>query len=105
MRADICAAVTLDTVLRLPYRDVNGDSTFLVCGGTGGSCTVNISGKCGYRQSISFLSVYFGLDIVYEINNILSSAFCVSHEQAFVFCGLPALRNFNFVNLLSARHR
>src|SRR5699024_6786923 len=62
MRADICTTVTLDTVFRLPYRDIYCDTTFLVCGGTGRSCSVYEVLECGYRQRVSFLRSNFGLD-------------------------------------------
>src|SRR5699024_7370574 len=53
MRADISTAVTLDTVFRIPYRDIYCDTTFLVCGRSGGSGAVHIILECGYGQRVS----------------------------------------------------
>ncbi len=101
MRADICTTVTLDTVFRLPYRDIYCDTTFLVCGGTGRSCSVYEILECGYRQRVSFLRSNFGLDVVYEFNNFLGALVCMCGLKSFVCCVLPAFRNFYFFYLLS----
>ena len=102
MRADIGTEVTLDTVVRIPNRYVNCDTTFLVCSGTGRSCTVNIILECGYREVVTFLSVYSSLDVVNEVDNILAALCSVNHVKTFVFTVLPALRNFHFYKSLSA---
>ena len=70
MRADIRTEVTLDTIVRIPYRYVYGDAALLKCGGTGRSRTVNIILECGYREVVTFLSVYSSLDVVNEINKL-----------------------------------
>ena len=95
----ICTAVTLDTVFRIPYRYINSDTTFFICRCSGWSCSVYILCKCRYRQAVSFLSGYFCLNVVNEINSILSSACCMSHGQSFVSCIFPAFRNSYFYNL------
>ena len=101
MRADISTSVTLDTVLRIPYRDIYSDTTFLVCSSTGWCSTVNIIFKCRYRQCITFLSINLSLDVVNEINNFLTSFCSVSHMKTLVCSIFPALWNLNLNNLLS----
>ena len=67
MRTYIGTEVTLDTLGRIPGRNVNRNTSLLVSGGSGRSGTVHIILECGYRQSITFLCAYLGLDIVNEI--------------------------------------
>ena len=100
MRAHIGTTVTLNTVLRIPYRNIHCDAALLVCGSTGRSCAVHIVFKCRYRQGIAFLCGYFGLNVIDKINCVFSSALCMGHNQAFVRRVLPAVRNLNFNNLL-----
>ena len=102
MRAHIRTEVTLDTVVRIPNRYVYCDTTFLVCSRTGRSCTVNVILECGYREVVTFLSVYSSLNVVNEVDNILAALCSVNHVKAFVFTVLPALRNFHFYKSLSA---
>ncbi len=73
MRADICTAVTLDTFVRIPYRDINCDTTLLICCTSGWCRTVCIVSKCRYWQSISFLSINLRLDVLNECYNIVFS--------------------------------
>ena len=99
MRANIGTEVTLDTVVRIPYRNIYCDTTLLVCRGTGRSGTVYIILECGYRQVVTFLSVYRSLDVVDEIYNVLSSARLQRESiQSLVLAVLPALRNLNLYN-------
>ena len=101
MRADICTAVTLDTFARIPYRDINCDTTLLICRCTGWCRTVYIIIKCRYRQGISFLRIYFRLNILCKCNCIGSSAFFdMRCSKSFISSIFPALRNFYFYNLL-----
>ena len=102
MRADIGTEVTLDTVVWIPNRYVNCDTTFLVCSGTGRSCTVNVILECGYREIVTFLSIYSSLNVVNEVDNILAALCSVNHVKTFVFTVLPALRNLNLYESLSA---
>ena len=103
MRTYICTAVTLDTVLRFPYRDIHCDTTFLVCRRSGRCRAVYIVVKCRYRKSISFLSIYLSLDILNEIDNVFSSVLVyLRSRKSFVSSVLPALRNSYFYDLLSA---
>ena len=99
VRADEGTSVTLDTVFRIPYRYVYGDTTFLVCGCAGRSCSVYVVCKCGYRQVVSFLGSYFCLDGIYEFNSVSAAALCMSCGQTFIFCIFPAFRNCNFFDL------
>ena len=99
MRTNVCTPVTLDTVLRFPYRDVYRDTTSLVCGRSGRSGTIYIILESRYRKCISFLCVYLRLDILNEIYNVCSAALNFRCEQAFVLAGLPGFRNFYFVYL------
>ena len=101
MRADIRTEVTLDTVIRIPYRYVNCDTTFLVSCRTGRSCTIYIIGKCRYRQIVAFLSINSSLNGIYKLNNVSSSLCCVSHIKTLVNAALPAFRNLNLYNVLS----
>src|SRR5699024_8159659 len=102
MGAYIRAAVTLDTVLRIPNRDVYRDTALLISGGTGRRRAVHVIRESGYRQRISFLCVYFRLNVVYEINNIFSISGSNLYIQSFVSCVLPAFRNLNLNYLLRA---
>ena len=99
MWADICTTVTLDTVFWLPYRYVYSDTTFFVCCCSGRCSTINIFCECRYREGVTFLSIDLALDVVYEVLSILSTVVSVSHEETFISCIFPALRNFNFYNL------
>ena len=102
MRTYIGTEVTLDTLGRIPGRNINRNTSLLVSGGSGRSGTVHIILECGYRQSITFLCAYLGLDIVNEINNVFSVAAYYCIIKAFVFAVLPAFRNFYLNNALSA---
>ena len=103
MRTYICTAVTLDTVLRFPYRDIHRDTAFLVCRRSGRCRAVYIVVKCRYRKSISFLSIYLSLDILNKIDNVFSSVLVyLRSRKSLVSSVLPALRNCHFYNLLSA---
>ena len=99
MRTNVCTAVTLDTVFRIPYRNVYCDTTFFECSCTGWCRTVYIIFECRYRQCITFLSVYFALDVVYEIYYVLTVACCNFGIQTFVLCVFPAFRNVYFNDL------
>ena len=99
MRADICTSVTLDTVVRIPYRNVYSDTTFFVCSSTGWCSTVYVILECGYRQAVTFLSINFCLNVVYECNNIVTSFICMTHCKAFICSIFPAFRNLDLNNL------
>ena len=91
VRTYICTAVTLDTVLRLPYRDIHCDTTFLVCRRSGRCRTIYVIVECRYRKSISFLSIYLSLDILNEIDNVFSAVLVYLRcSKAFVSSVLPA---------------
>ena len=57
---------------------------------------------CGNGNSVAFLSVDLDLNVVYEINNILSCAGSNNNIILFAFCLAPGLRNVNLDNVLSA---
>ena len=99
VRADIRTSVTLDTVFSIPYRDINCNTTFLVCRSSGRSSSIYIILECRYRQGVTFLSRYFSLDVVNKVNSSLSSALCMSSYKSFISCILPAFRNFDLYNL------
>ena len=102
VRTYIGTEVTLDTVVNIPYRNIYCNTTLLVCGRTRWCSTVYIILECGYRQGVSFLSAYLGLDIVYEINNFLAALGNYLIIKAFVLALRPACRNLYLVNALSA---
>ena len=102
MRTYIGTEVTLDTVIRIPYRNINCDTALLICGGTGWCRTVNVINESGYRQVVAFLSVNSSLNRINELDNVFSSLCSVSHLKTFVLCCLPALRNLNLYDILSA---
>ena len=102
MRADIGTEVTLDTVVRIPYRNVYCDTALLVCGRTGRCGTVNVILERGYRKVVSFLGVYCSLYGIYELNNVFSSLCGVNHVKTFVLTVLPAFRNLDLVKSLGA---
>ena len=100
MWADIRTEVTLDTVINVPYRNLNSDTTLLVCRRTGWCRTINVILECRYRQCVTFLSAYLGLDVVYEVYNFLSSLGNYLVVKSFIFAVSPACWNFYFVNAL-----
>ena len=102
MRTYIGTEVTLDTVVRIPYRNIDSNTAFLICGGTGRRCTVYVIYECRYRQVVTFLSINSSLNRVNELHYVFSALCCVSHLKAFVRCVLPALRNLNLYNVLCA---
>ena len=102
MRTYIRTEVTLDTVVRIPYRNLNSDAALLICGGTGWCGTICVFCKCGYGQGVTFLSAYLCLNVVDEVNYILSSLGYNCIVKTFVFTVLPALRNLYLVHALSA---
>ena len=97
MRTYISTEVTLDTVVRIPYRNLNSDTALLVCGRSRWCGTVYVLSKCRYWQGISFLSAYLGLDIVNEINNFLAALGNYLIIKAFVLALRPACRNLYLV--------
>lgn len=68
MRTNDCAAVTLDTILRLPLGNVNSDSSLLKCGRTVGNSTVNVVNKAGNGKLVALVGVYGLEDSVYILN-------------------------------------
>ena len=102
MRADIGTEVTLDTVVRIPNRNIYCDTALLVSGGTGRCGTINIILECRYREVVTFLCVNCSLNGVDEFNNIFSAFCSVNHVKTFICTVLPALRNLNLMKSLSA---
>ena len=94
MRTYIGTDITLDTVFRIPYRNVNCDTAFLICRRTGRSLSVFVFLNNRYRNSVTFLSVYRNLDVVYEINNIFSVSGC-NLCKTLILSIFPACRNVN----------
>ena len=101
MRADIGTEVTLDTVVWIPLRNIDSDTALLVCRGTGWCGTVYVIYECGYRQVVSFLSVYSSLNCVDKLHNVLTSGLCVCHIETLVLAVLPALWYLNLNYMLS----
>ncbi len=101
MRAYIGAEVTLDTVVWVPYRDVNCNAAFFKCSGTRRCLPIFIFLNNGNRNLISFLPVYWDLDIIYKVYNVLAAA-CCNFCKAFVLSVFPACRNFNLYNACCA---
>ena len=91
MRADIGTTVTLDTVLRIPYRDIYCDTTLLVSRGTAGCGTVYVILECGYRKRVTLLCVNLCLNIIYKVYNVATAVLCMCEVQSLVSCVLPAL--------------
>jgi len=102
VRADIRTTVTLDTVLRIPYRDIYCNTTLLISRGAAGCGTVYVILECGYGQAVTFLCVYLCLNVIYEVYNVAAAILSMCEVQSLVSCILPALRNSNLNNLLSA---
>ena len=94
MRTNVGTEVTLDTVVRIPYGNIHSDAALLVCGGTGRCGTVYVILESRYRQSITFLSAYLGLDVVYKVYNVLSSLGYNCVIQALVLAALIAAQFF-----------
>src|SRR5699024_1434847 len=59
--------------------------------------------ECGYRQGVSFLSAYLGLNVVYKVNNVLSSLGNYLVVKSFILAAGPGSGNLYLVNALSAR--
>ena len=101
MRADIGTTVTLDTVFRIPYRDIYCDTTFFESSRTGRSRTIYIILECRYRQVVTFLSVNCMLDSINEINNVFSVTGNSFSDDILILSIFPALRNLDLNYLFS----
>ena len=64
MRTYEGALVTLDTFIRLPFRQVYSYTTLFVCSSSRWECTIFDSIKCAYRQIVTFLTIHRDQDIL-----------------------------------------
>ena len=53
--------------------------------------TINVILECRYRQCVTFLSAYLGLDVVYEVYNFLSSLGNYLIVKTFIFAVSPEM--------------
>ena len=93
MRADKCAVVALDALFCVPFRNGNSDAALLVSGGAereGAVCVIN---ELGYGQGIAVHTVNRIENVVDHLDGLGKAG--VLADSCLVFCGLPALGNFN----------
>ena len=67
MRADECTGVALDTVLCLPLRNLDCDTSLFVSRSTGRNGSVSHFHECAYRKSVSALCIDHIGDVLYEL--------------------------------------
>ena len=93
MRTYIRAESALDAVVAVPYGNVDSDAALLVCSCAGRSGAFVVNACYGYGNGVAFLGVDLDLNVVDEINDILSCAFSLDHIVLFAFGLAPALGN------------
>ena len=100
MRADICALVTLDTIICIPARNIYCDASLFVSSSAARGISVCVIQECGYRDGIAFLCGNFLLNRVDKVKDFFS-AFGEDHAKFFVFCIFPVFRHVHFDHVLS----
>ena len=100
VRTYIRAETALDTVVAVPYGNVDSDTALLICGSAGRCTAVCVGADYGYGNGVAFLGVDLDLDVVNEINNVLSVAGSYHNIILFAFSSAPALGNIYLDNVL-----
>ncbi len=98
MRTYDSAAVTLNTVLRLPLGNVYRDTSLLECGRTVRACTVDVILKCRNGKLVTLVSVNGLKNAVYVLYESACAVYCV--EEVFVSSVSPIRRDFYLLNVL-----
>ena len=96
MRADIGTEITLNTVIRIPYRNIYRNTALLISSRTDRSGTVHVALESGYRKIISFLCGNIILNVVYKIESIGSSCCFSLKLKTFIRTICPFLLYFHF---------
>ena len=91
MGADVGAEVTLDTVVRVPARNIDRNPPLLIGRGSGGRRAVRIGQEGGDRQAVPLLRGDRVLDIVYKVQHILCALGLILELEALVPAVLPFL--------------
>ena len=89
VRADVGALVALNAVVRIPDRDIHGDTAFLELCGSGGEGAVFASHKGGNRKRVTLLSIHHVGDIGDEIRHFAQRA-------GLILSIFPLSRNLEF---------
>ena len=101
MRTNIRTEVTLNTIVRVPNRNINSDTAFLVSRGAYREHTVYIFLKGGNRKLVASLTI----DSVLNIGYIFYQRRCLALNNALgllINCISPGSGNFNFLYFLCA---
>ena len=96
MRTNIGTEVTLNTVIRIPCRNVNSNTTLFVSSRSNRCGTVYIACESGNRKIVTFLSGYMILHIVYKVENVLSTLGLRLKFKTFICAVSPFLLYFHF---------
>ena len=95
MRTYKCTVVTLNTCIRIPYRNGYCSTTFFISGSSCYELTICNISKCGYRKAVT---IHLGdrlKKLVDHINNLFTSCLLLSWS---IWCRIfPRIRNFYFV--------
>ena len=100
VRAYIRAECALDAVVSCPYGNVDCDTALLKCSSAGRSGAFIVCGNNRYRNLVTFLTVDLGLDVVDEVNDVLTVAGSDSDVILFAFALAPAVGNINLDDVL-----
>ena len=89
MRTNIRTEITLDTVVRIPLRNVNRNTSLFECSRTLRECTVSHVNECRNRERITLLLVAWDLDLVYKFLKSLVGALSFWHTHSGILSVLP----------------
>ena len=95
MRANEGTLVTLDTGIRIPFRNIQSNTAFFVSRGAAGEGAVVNGHQISNGQLVAFQTVHGNHNLIYEIVASLSSSF-------FILSSCPISRNLYLNNSINA---
>ena len=107
MWADKRTLVALNTFFELPLRHIDRNAALFVSGSPQRECPVLLSGKCAYRQFVTFLSVHWYQNVADKWRNrclyLAAASACKLGLIGSTIAGLPPIfRHHNFYRSLQA---
>ena len=99
MRTYKCTVVTLDTCIRIPYRNHNGCTTFLICGSTSLKLTIRVTCECRYWKAVTIHLRNWLKKVIYHLNNFRTSG--LLFRRSICFRIFPRFRYFYFMNCVN----
>ena len=93
VRTNVSTLITLNTIIHLPFRNINSDSAFFELRSSGRESSVFTSSKCTNRKIIPFLCVHH----VNHITDKFRTVFVTNTYFVFQVCPFSRNSNFHYV--------